>query len=245
MRNAFAALVIVSLCIALGGCAVPTHTVGRDFSKEAFASFTLKQTTPEIVQAMIGPPLRQSSVRGTVTNPRATLPIGTPFSLTIYTYSYTLLNGGVATHRPAMKMASLVFYNGTLAAYDVNSTIPGDDNAGFDETKLGLLQRGVTTRAQVIALFGVPNGQSIKLDNAPSQAGTVSYGRTEFQGSDIHRRILRVMLDGQDVMTSYTMLDNTMPANTPMLPPLFRGPSPQLSQPPATIQRQPPGLVHS
>lgn len=248
MRKAFAILVIFSMGIALSGCVAPVRSAGRDFSKEAFAGFTLKQTTPEIVQAMIGPPLRQSSVRGTVTNPRAILPVGTPFSLTIYTYSFTLLNGGVATHHPAVKVASLVFYDGTLAAYDVNSTIPGDESAGFDEARIGSLQRGVTTRAEVIALLGVPNGQSIKLDTAPAQTGTISYGKIEFEGSDIHRRTLLVQLDGHDVMTSYTMLDNTMPANAPLLPPVFRGPSPQFPQPlqpPGSIQRQPPGLVHS
>ncbi len=245
MRKAFAALFLVAMGVALSGCAVPARVAGRDFPRQAFARFTLKQTNPEIVQAMLGSPLRQSTVRGTVTNPRSTLPIGTPFSVTIYTYSFALLNGGAATSRhPAVKVATLVFYDGTPAAYDVNSTIPGDEDAGFDERKLGLLQPGVTTRAGVIALFGTPNGQSIKLENVPAQSGMVAYGRIEVRGSDIHRRTLRILLDDRDVVTSYTMLDNTMPANAPLLPPVYRGLVPQ-ARPPGVIPRQAPGLVHS
>ena len=55
---------------------------------------------------------------------------------------------------------SLGFYNDTLTDYRFESTFP-EDAADFDASLLAKIQRGVSTSADVIALFGTPIGRAI------------------------------------------------------------------------------------
>jgi hypothetical protein len=214
---------LVLTALAVSSCAhlpAPARSAGRDFPSAGFAMLRLQQSTDPQVEAVLGPPFQRTSIQTTVTKPNGPLPIGTPVSFAIVRYLYLLTNGGPAAAGHAVaKIATLVFYDGTLAAYDLNSTIPGEENPPIDSSRLALLKQGVTTRADVIALLGPPSGQSIAFPHLPKSLGHVSYVWTHIEGQSLLHKILIVDLDHNDVMTHYALYDGLGPAPAlPLLP---------------------------
>lgn len=226
-------LVLTALLAA--SCAhLPARVVsaGRDFPSAGFAMLRLKQSTDAQVQAVLGPPFKRASIQTTVTKPDGPLPVGTPISFAVDNYVYFLTNGGPAASGHAVsKVATLMFFDGTLAAYALISTIPGEENPPIDSSRLALLKQGVTSRADIIALFGVPSGQSIALPHVPNAIGRVAYGWTHIEGPSLLHKTLIIDLDGNDVMTHYTLYDGVGPA--PVLPLVPGLPSPAPFSPPA------------
>jgi hypothetical protein len=201
--------------------------VGRDFPRAAFARFELKETTDQQAEAVLGPPINRLALKTTAANPAGPVPVGTPIDMAVLRYIYLLDSGGPqAGNRPVVKLATLVFLGGTLAAYDVNSTIPGDDNPPIDDSKLSLLKQGRTTRNDIISLMGTPSGQSAPLPFAPKSMGHITYAWTHFEGTGLRRKILIIDLNSRDVMTHYTLLDGSgpMPAPAPNAPSPFTQP---------------------
>jgi hypothetical protein len=208
------------LAVSCAHLPAPVRTAGRDFPSAGFATLRLKQSTDPQVEAVLGPPFQRVSIQTTVTKPDGPLPIGTPISFAIVKYLYLLTNGGpAAAGHPVSKFATLVFYDGTLAAYDLTSTIPGEENAPIDASRLALLKQGVTTRAEIIATLGMPSGQSIAFPHMPNALGHITYVWTHIEGQSFLHKILIIDLDRNDVMTHYALYDGTGPANAaPLLP---------------------------
>jgi hypothetical protein len=238
MAGRFIAPLILTVLVA-ASCAHPPpriRSAGRDFPSAGFATLRLKQSTDPQVEAVLGPPFKRVSIQTTVTKPNGPLPIGTPISFSIVNYLYLLTNGGPAASGHAVaKTATLVFYDGTLAAYDLNSTIPGEENQPVDSSRLTLLKQGVTTRADIIALLGVPSGQSIAFPHLPNALGHITYVWTHIEGQSLLHKILIIDLDRNDVLTHYALYDGLGPA--PVLPPMpgLQGPAPFApSVPPGT-----------
>jgi hypothetical protein len=196
----------------LAASCAPVRTAGRDFPTAAFGTLRLRQTTDSQVEAVLGPPFKRLAVQGTTANPAGPVPPGTPFSLAILTYEFGISNGGptVAGH-PVGKFATLVFLGGTLAAYDLNSSIPGDANPPIDEQRLSLLKQGSTTRNDIIGLLGTPSGQSMALSFLPQDHGHVTYAWTHIDASGVRHKLLVIELDAHDVMIRYAMVDRSGP----------------------------------
>jgi len=214
----FAAAAAVTGSLLLTNCApVPTAaTAGRDFPRAAFAGFRLKETTDQQAEAMLGPPLNRLALKTTATNPAGPIPVGTRLDMALLRYAYIVGNGGPqAGNYPVVKIATLVFLGGTLAAYNVNSTIPGDDNPPIDDSKLALLKEGITTRNDIIGLMGTPTGQSEPLPFAAKSLGNVTYAWTHFEGAGLRHKILVIDLNSRDIMTHYTLLDASGPITKP------------------------------
>ena len=209
--------------------------VGRDFPRAAFARFQLKATTDQQAEAVLGPPINRLALKTTAANPAGPVPVGTPINMAVLRYIYLLDSGGPQVgNRPVVKLATLVFLDGTLAAYDVNSTIPGDDNPPIDDSKLSLLKQGSTTRNDIIGLMGTPSGQSAPLPFAPKSMGHITYAWTHFEGAGLRRKILIIDLNSRDVMTHYTLLDGSGPTPTPT--PFTQPPDSNPESPPSDRQ---------
>lgn len=203
--------------LALGGCAhvarpAAPQIIGRDFSSAPVAGFRLRATTEAQVVAALGPPFQREAINTTVTNPKALIPLGTPIAMAVMKYLYIVANAGAATGgKPMGKNAVFVFIGGTLSAYDIGSSIPGDGDAPIDDSKIPLLKNGVTTREQVKALFGPPNGESAPVPYAQLPVGHLTYVRLRPQGGQLSHKILVVDFNNLDVMTHYTELEGTGP----------------------------------
>jgi hypothetical protein len=150
------------------------------------------------------------------------LPVGKAFSVAILTYAYGVSNGGPDVSGHAVgKFAKLVFFEGRLAAYDLNSTIPGDANPPIDDARLALLHEGSTTRNDIINLMGPPSGQSTAFSFVPRSMGHITYVWTHFDGTDVRHKVLVIDLDANDVMTRYAMVDRSGPLPaSPVMPEL-------------------------
>jgi hypothetical protein len=214
------------------------RTAGRDFPTAAFATLRLRQTTDSEVEAALGPPFKRLAVQGVATNPNGPVPPGTRVSVAVFTYEFGISNGGpaVAGH-PVGKLATLVFFGGTLAAYELNSSIPGDGNPPIDEQRLSLLKQGSTTRNDIIGLLGTPSGQSMALSFLPQDHGHVMYAWTHIDARGVRHKLLVIELDAHDVMTRYALLDGSGPLSSPpaVVPAL-----PNAPPPPIVVPRSPP-----
>jgi hypothetical protein len=182
--------------------------VGRDFSRAPFASFVLDSTSVAEVEAALGPPMKQTTVKGLVAATSKSLVPGTPYALTALNY-YFFPNGmGLVSQGHAGKAASLVFLDGRLIAYGADSSLPEDANAPIDEARLESLHQCQTTRSQVIALLGQPNGETLHLLDAQPGAVDIIYDWQNTQQGNAAHRILRVFFDRSGAMSNYTLVDN-------------------------------------
>jgi hypothetical protein len=218
-----------AVALAAAACA-PVRVAGRDFPTAGFATLKLNQTTDQQAEAALGPPFKRFAFQGTAANPRGALPVGTPLSMSVLTYEYGLSNGGPAVSGHAVgKFATLIFLGGRLAAYDVNSTIPGDENPPIDDARLALLHQGITTRNDIIGLMGAPSGQSVAFSFLPESKGHMTYVWTHFDGVEIRHKVLMIELDARDIMTRYALVDRSGPAQA--TPPSAAPPAPPIVVP--------------
>ncbi len=211
--------ILCATALVAASCA-PVRIAGRDFPTAGFAALRLNQTTDQQAEAALGPPYKRFAFQGTAANPHGAVPVGTPLSMSVLTYEYGLSNGGPAVAGHAVgKFATLIFFGGRLAAYDVNSTIPGDENPPIDDARLALLHQGTTTRNDIIGLLGAPSGQSMAFSFLPQSKGHITYVWTHLDGAEIRHKVLVIELDGRDIMTRYALVDRSGPAQTaPLLP---------------------------
>jgi hypothetical protein len=212
----------ISLCGAmlLAVSCAPVQTAGRDFPRAAFAALHLRTTTDQQAETLLGPPFKRLALQGTATSRTGPLPPGKTFSVAILSYAYGISNGGpVVSGHAVGKFATLVFFQGRLAAYDLDSTIPGDANPPIDDTRLAQLHEGRTTRDDIINLMGPPSGQSTAFSFVPQSRGHITYVWTHFDGADVRHKMLVIELDANDVMTRYALVDRSGPLPaTPELP---------------------------
>ena len=209
------------------------HPLGRDFSRAAFSSFVLQATTLPQVEAALGSPLRTSSITGLANQRALIVTPGTPIALTLVNYlfaPYGLALKATASPSP-IKAATLVFFQGRLVGYDVNSNIPGDDNAPIPADRLGALQKGSTTREEAIALLGPPNGQSVEIGPVEARKSVMTYGWVHVADGTVRRQLLKLQFDESGMFTTYTMLDNSFPVGSAPMTIPFEQPSPQPSIP--------------
>ncbi len=221
---------VLSVVAVLAASCAPVRTAGRDFPTAGFATLRLNQTTDQQAEATLGPPYKRFAFQGSAANAQGAVPVGTPLSMSVLTYEYGLSNGGPAVSGHAVgKFATLIFLGGRLAAYDVNSTIPGEENPPIDDARLALLHQGITTRHDIIGLMGAPSGQSVAFSFMPESKGHMTYVWTHFDGTEIRHKVLVIELDARDVMTRYALVDRSGPVQT--TPPLPAPPAPPIVVP--------------
>ena len=229
MRRGAAGRSVCWFALGLAGCATAVQPIGRDFSEAPFPGFRLDRTTIEEAEAALGPPMKLSTLRGLVGANSKTLAPGTPYSITKLNY-YFLPNGvGAKTQAHPGKVATLLFLNGRLIGYGADSNIPGEANNAIDESRLASLQQCKTTRSEVIALLGQPNGEALHVLDAQAGAVEFAYSWSSMAAGQFEHKTLRVFFDPSGAMSNYTLTEDAVAANAG---PTFPQPQPPIKLPP-------------
>ena len=226
--------------VALAGCAqrplmqpvqgqAVQPVAGHDFPQAAFAGFALDQTTPDQVQAALGAPFKQTTTSGIAKPDSKVIAPGTRFSLTNFLYVYAPNGNG-----QPRKIAFVLFFDGRLFSYSFLSSFPSDATPPVDEQRLLSLHQGKTTRAEAIALLGAPNGQRLNLLDNPKGNTQISYAWVNAQDGTVKLRTLNIFFDRSGRLSTYTLQDNSFPANSAplQLPTPPKAPPPGDSIPP-------------
>jgi hypothetical protein len=189
--------------------------------------------------------MKQTVMRGLANGKSKLIPKGTPFSLTVLIYYFAPNGFGQPAQRHPAKAASAVFFDGRLVAYATDSAIPGQANAPIDETRLGALHQGETTREQAIALLGTPNGQLLHLLDAQRGATELTYTWLNNDGETVQRRTLHVLFDSAGALTTYSLLDNSYPAGSQPIPLPHPHPPPPINPRPPPRGTPAPPPIHA
>ena len=215
----------LAICLAgLSACAPPRQQLslrppamqgptGRDFPQTAFAGFALDRTTPAEVQAALGPPLKQSTTRAIAKPESKVIAPGTRFSLTQFFYFYAPNMAGQLPDRSS-KIAVVFFFDDRLFLYSFRSTLPGEASPPVDEQLLANLRQGKTTLAQTVALLGPPSGEGLDLLDSQHGSTQINYAWSNDQSGTVKLRTLNVFFDRSGRLSTYTLQDNSFPANS-------------------------------
>lgn len=220
---------------AVAGCVAPQPVVvGHDFPQAAFAGFVLDRTSAADVEAALGLPTKTSSMSGLAKPDSKIVAPGTRFTVTTLRYLFAPAGVGLPLSRHPLKLASVVFFDGRLTAYDVNSFIPGESNLVVDEARLAELRQGQTTAAQAVALLGPPNGEALHMEASAAGASELGYNWLQGEGLLSKRRVLRVFFDRSGRLVSYVVTDAGF-AGAPQPIPGAPPPVPREAIPPADL----------
>jgi len=221
------------LCAATGlaGCAAAVRPVGRDFPQNAMSGFALDRTSVEEAQAALGPPLKSTTVRGLVAATSKRLVPGSAYSVTLLNYLFLPYGPGQPRQAHPGKAAILVFLNGRLIAYGSDDSIPGQENPPINDAALASLHQCQTTKADVIALLGPPNGQTLHLLDAQPGAVDMIYSWSATDAGVWQQHSLHVFFDKTGAMSNYTLVQTAAPASGVQV----TAPMPQPGHPPVAL----------
>jgi outer membrane protein assembly factor BamE (lipoprotein component of BamABCDE complex) len=104
---------------------------------------------------------------------------------------------------PARAMVFSTF-NDVLVGQEFQSSFPNDATE-FDETKVSAINKGKSTRSEVLALLGSPSGEAIyPLIKNKAEKG-ILYGYSHVKGSvfnmKFYSKLLIISFDANDVVT--------------------------------------------
>ena len=134
---------LLGLAMLLVGCA----SAGRDFQRPASQELVLGKTTYAELSQRLGPARNQSVSKVNDAD------------LDMVTYSYAESGGrplvvGVTPGRSLQ----LYFHKGVLVGHEFVSSF-ANDATDFDDGKVDAIQKGRTSRSQVVAMLGQPIGE--------------------------------------------------------------------------------------
>lgn len=183
MYKSLGAVVLVTLLSGLAGCA------RGNFVRPSAEAFPLGRTTYAQVVHQMGEPRTVGTVR---TNGKTVKSI---------TYRYTT-TADTSWQTGVIPVRSLVFYfdNDTLVGQEFVSSFTSD-STNFDETKLGAIVKGQTTRAEVIRLLGKPSASYIPPMVKATAGEAIGYGYAGREASAPYRRFsktVRLTFDDRD-----------------------------------------------
>ena len=183
MLKKTAVLVLISL--ALVGCA------GRDFVRPDAAELRVGQSLYPQVIAKMGEPRNTGEV----------LKNGEKIKTITYVYATTggePLEAGVI---PARALA-YYFYQDQLIGQEFLSSFKSD-GSNFDDTKVSAIEKGKTTRSEVLQSLGKPTATFVKpmVKETSGEAIGYTYQTTRggaFSGLKFFRKALRITFDSTD-----------------------------------------------
>ncbi len=186
------AVLALALASLLTAC---TASAGRDFVRPASGSLVIGQTTESEVLARYGKPWSTGSQQRD----------GQMVDMVAYSYSSTeeAVVGGATPARALI----CHFVDRSLVGYEFVSSYP-KDHTSFDPGKRRDIEVGASTRDDVIAVMGPPNGEFARpLIDAPAERALVySYSHTQvsvgFMEMDVHQgaTMLKVLLSADGVV---------------------------------------------
>ncbi|RCS57036.1 hypothetical protein [Parvibium lacunae] len=178
------ALCFVSL---LAGCA------GTDFKRPEPGALTVGKSTSAEVASVMGPPLQTGEL----------LKNNQKVQTTRYGYAEGAGTGRYAGVTPARAMTFSTFQNLLVGQEFVSSF--ATDATDYDETKLPLIIKGKSTRADVVSILGKPNGEVIyPLIKNPGETGII-YSYSHVKGTifnmTFYSKALTISFDNNNVVT--------------------------------------------
>ena len=138
--------------LLLAGC---VHTVGRDFQIPSSSQLVLGQTSVSEAEALLGQPTSQK-VNTVSEPPELDLAKISPFSAVPTASTRTFIDYVFLKGAQRREMG-LVFVDDRLEIYTFTSDFP-NESTNFDEGKISLLTKNVTTKEEAIQLFGTRFG---------------------------------------------------------------------------------------
>jgi hypothetical protein len=188
MLKSFGALISLSILVALAGCA------GTDFVRPTQDAFKLGRTTYAEVTRQLGEPRREGTVLKNDKN------------LKSITYAFAATGGDPLEQGviPARAM-SYLFLDNTLVGQEFVSSFK-EDHSNFDDTKVPVIVKGQTTRAEVTKLLGRASGSYLPpvVKATSGEAVGYTYFTTSggaFSGFKFFRKALLVSFDERDVVS--------------------------------------------
>lgn len=180
-------LVALILAVVLSGCA------GTNFKRPDPQALVVGKSTLSDVTRVMGSPLELGEL----------LKNGEKIKLARYAYAEGAGTGRYPGVVPARTMFFFTF-NDLLVGQEFVSSFPNDATE-FDETKVSAIIKGRSTRADVLALLGRPNGEArYPLIKNRSENGII-YSYSHAKGSvfdmKFYNKNLTVSFDSNDVAT--------------------------------------------
>ncbi len=169
-RRAAMGLALAGVALLMAGCA------GSNFVKPEPGRFVLGKTTEQELSKALGKPYRV----GTVDKNGK--------SLKSLTYAYANV-GGETQHKGVTGARSEAFYfhEGTLVGTEFSSSFK-DDGTDFDETKVAKIEKGKSSKSDVIQLLGPPGGEYMAPLIANPGDRALVYTYTQAKGSAFNMR---------------------------------------------------------
>lgn len=130
--------VIIGVALTAAGC-----TGGTQFVKPDASALVLRKTTEHEVRQRLGDPARSGTA------------LRNGETVTTAAYSYALAMPYVDDVK--VRAMSFFFVKGVLVGYNFTSSFD-EDKTSFDDSKIPGIERGRTTRNDLIATFGQPGG---------------------------------------------------------------------------------------
>ena len=164
MKNKLFNIALMFFVIIAYGCAA---TAGKKFTRLTEDSIQLGTTTDEDIVRIMGEPYKEEVF---VNNDRQ-------FKQAIYVFSST---EGTATSKrvTAARAQDFYFHEGVLVGHLFISNWK-EDHTDFDESKIQLIKKKETTKADVIKLLGNPCGRYIYPFAANKEKEIIVYWFTE------------------------------------------------------------------
>ncbi|WP_145964065.1 hypothetical protein [Chromobacterium phragmitis] len=209
----------VRVCPPLGGlipqqtAATKTEAFGLPFFYAAFAPEWLSISDGRHISALFvnimvmgAPQQRGESLKNEQT-----------LQLNRYVYAST---AGTARYPSVTPARSMVFstFKDVLVGQEFNSSF-AEDASEFDDAKISALQKGKTTKAEVIAMLGQPSGQAIYPIIKSKTGKGMIYAYSHVTGTvfnmKMYSKLLIVSLDEQDIVSDveYTSSGDKPSAN--------------------------------
>jgi hypothetical protein len=184
MSKPFATIVLAA-ALLLGGCA------GKNFIKPDAAEFKLGETTySQVVNKMGEPRSKGEEVKN-----------GESIKTVTYAYAASGVEPFQAGVIPARAMR-YYFNRDVLVGKEFVSSFKSD-HSNFDEKKVPAIEKGKTTRPEVIRMLGRPSSSFIKpmVKETSSEAIGYSYSAASggaFTGLKVSRKAVRIAFDKDD-----------------------------------------------
>jgi hypothetical protein len=213
--------ILAAVLLSVAGC----RTVGQDFTRPAPESLVLGQTTRNDVIARYGNPYQQNAqvVSDPVINAsEAAAPtLFTPapetgsFASLSYVYadnSTAVWVGGIINE----KVLALLFWNEKLIFYNFSSNFSAD-SSNFDESRVTTLEKGKTTSAEVVQMFGQPTGRAVypALWTMGDEKFIYQYSEADTRKQQRTIKRLEVLFDPKGTVREYRFLSDGRPLPPP------------------------------
>ena len=212
-RLSLVSLLLLGGCMANPAMRARNAPIGQDFDVGVLQRLEIDTTTIEEAQALLGPPTKQSSLKGIVNASSKDAPPGTPYVFTQISYDYFPQGAGFPPQLHRFKHATLAFQDNVLAAYSLNDTLDLTAQRPLDDSVLSRLTQCRTTSAEALALLGPPNGFNLTIPRRHPGPSSLTYQSSNTENGKRVVQALRIYFDKSGLMTSYLLADNaSMPS---------------------------------